>query len=369
MPEAARLASGMPEVPHLWHHRGVFPTASSPEPHSQRPTDRRERPGERRERRERSSERLSRHAGAGAAPVVEPEIDGPTPADARSVEPVPVRRLLSLTIAGFAGLLGIGLVFGAQTAGVGVAARAPYAAVILGVQALFVLSWTIAIRPPGPRVVAAVGLVTAAATDVAAIFPDRASLSLLAYAAAGGFVAGVIGQLVRKESRVRATESLSATLFVVVGVLSFATLIVLTRITVGTQAIVVSLTSTALSLLVARAMDAIVPYPRLAPQVPRGASGVVTGAMVGSVTGAVLGSLIQGFTPATGALLGFAAAFVAVLADLASGYAEASRELAGEPGSLWLVRHMQGPLVGFALAAPAAYLISVLYLVPNLAVG
>lgn len=276
---------------------------------------------------------------------------------------------MSLAVAGFAGLLGIGLVFGAQTAGVGTMARAPYAAVILGVQALFVISWTVAIQPPAPKVVATVGLLTAAAADIAAIYPQRASLAGLGYAAAGGFIAGVIGQLVRKSSRVRATESLSATLFVVVGVVSFATLIVLTRITVGTQAIVVSLTSTAVSLLVARVMDAIVPYPRLAPQVPRGASGVVVGAMLGSATGALLGSLIQGFEPGTGALVGFVSAFAAVLADLASGYSEASRELAGEPGSLWLVRHMQGPLAGFALAAPAAYLISVLYLVPHLAVG
>jgi hypothetical protein len=31
---------------------------------------------------------------------------------------------------------------------------------------------------------------------------------------------------------------------------------------------------------------------------------------------------------------------------------------------MWLARHMQGPLAGFALAAPVAYLISVLFLVP-----
>jgi hypothetical protein len=59
-------------------------------------------------------------------------------------------------------------------------------------------------------------------------------------------------------------------------------------------------------------------------------------------------------------------AVAAVLADLAVGYAEASREIDGEVGSLWLVRHMQGPLAGFALAAPVAYVMSVLVLVPAL---
>jgi len=107
----------------------------------------------------------------------------------------------------------------------------------------------------------------------------------------------------------------------------------------------------------------------MAPQVPRGATGVVVGAMLGSVTGAVLGALIEGMAPSTGALVGFVSAIAAVLADLGMGYAEAGRQLAGEPGSRALVRHMLGPLGGFALAAPATYLITVLYLVPRLTGG
>jgi hypothetical protein len=55
----------------------------------------------------------------------------------------------------------------------------------------------------------------------------------------------------------------------------------------------------------------------------------------------------------------------AVLADLAANYADASRELAGDPPPLWLTRHMQGPLAGFALASPLAYLMSVLFLIPS----
>jgi len=315
------------------------------------------------QRRERASARRVRRV---APPPLEAEIDPPDPGDLPETEAAPVRRLLSLTIAGFAGLLGVGLIFGAQTAGVG-SARAPYGFVIFGVQAFFVISWTVATRPPAPVVVVTVGLLTAATADAVAILPDVASIALLGYVAAGGFVAGVVGQLFRRTSRLRATESLSATLVVVIGVIAFATLIVLTRITAGTQVIVVCLTSTAVSLLVARVMDAIIPYPRLAPQVPRGATGIVAGAMLGSATGALLGAYISPFEPRTGALVGFVAAFAAVLADLSISYAEAGRQLAGEPGSLWLVRHMQGPLGGFALAAPAAYVICVLFVVPRLA--
>ena len=56
----------------------------------------------------------------------------------------------------------------------------------------------------------------------------------------------------------------------------------------------------------------------------------------------------------------------AIMADLAVSYAEAGRELAGEPSALWIARHMQGPLGGYALAAPAAYVLSVMVLVPGL---
>src|SRR4051794_6463991 len=62
------------------------------------------------------------------------------------VEVVPVRRQLSLAIAGFAALLGIGLVLGAQTSAPD--SRWPYAVVLFGVQVLYLLAWTMALHPP-----------------------------------------------------------------------------------------------------------------------------------------------------------------------------------------------------------------------------
>jgi hypothetical protein len=53
------------------------------------------------------------------------------------------------------------------------------------------------------------------------------------------------------------------------------------------------------------------------------------------------------------------------MADLAVSYAEAGREMEGEASSLWIARHMQGPVGGFALAAPAAYVLSVMVLLPG----
>ncbi|MCP2325720.1 hypothetical protein HDA40_004227 [Hamadaea flava] len=273
---------------------------------------------------------------------------------------VPVRRLLSLFIAGFSAMLGVGLIFGAQTSGPN--ARTSYAVVIFGVQVLFLLSWTMAMRPPGMKVVAAAGLLTAIAADIAAVYPDVAGLGPLALAAVVGFVAAFVGQMVTGAVRMRVTESLGATLLVVIGVVSFSTLIVLTRIPKGTQAIVVCLTATGVALLVARLMDTVAPVPRIAAQVPRGSLGVVVGACAGTIAATIWGSYLVGFGPKEAAFIGLAAAGAGVLADLAVGFAEAGRELAGDAPTMWLARHMQGPLGGFALAAPVAYAVSAIFL-------
>nr|WP_173078220.1 hypothetical protein [Phytohabitans rumicis] len=277
------------------------------------------------------------------------------------VEVVPVRPGLSAAIAGFAVLLTIGLIFGAQTAGPG-SARIPYAIVIFGVQLLFILAWTMAIRPPALPVVAGVCVIVALGADLAAVLPQTATIAPLGYVAAGGFAVGVVGQLIRPADRARVTDSLGATLLIVVGVVSFATLIVLGRVPLGTQAIFVCLAATGISLIVARLTDAVLAWPRLAPQVPRGAAGVVFGAMAGTLVAAVIGSYLVGFTPTSAAVVGLVAAGAAGLADLATGYAEAGRQMAGEPPTMWIARHMQGPLGGFALAAPAAYGMCVLFL-------
>jgi hypothetical protein len=191
------------------------------------------------------------------------------------------------------------------------------------------------------------------------------SIAPLGVVAVAGFAAGVVGQLVRREGRIRVTESLGATLVIVVGVISYATLIVLTRLPIGTQAITVCLTAAGVALVVARLVDTMAPWPRLAPQVPRGSAGVVLGAMLGTAAAAYLGSVLRGFQPDNAALVGLVAAVAAVLADLSVGYAEAGRRIAGEPPTMWVARHLQGPLAGFALAAPLAYLMSVIFFVPR----
>lgn len=315
-----------PRDPTFWHDRGVPATPPPAEDHGAWPPA--AEPASRRHRED-----------------DEPAADDPLPLP-------PVRRLLSLGIAGFAALVMVGLVVGAQTP------HESYAVVIFGVQALFVGVWTVASRPPAPRVVATVGLAVAIGTDFAAVWTRPASLAPLAYVTAAGFIIGVVGQLTRPAGRQRVTESLGSSLLVTLGVVSLASLVVLGRIPHGTQAIVACLAAAGIALFIARFVDAIVALPRIAPQVPRGGAGVVLGAMVGTAAAGAIGNYLDGLDPLRAALAGLATAIVAVMVDLSVGYADASRVIDGDEPAFWLARHIQGPIAAFAFAAPAAYVAS-----------
>ncbi|MBL7254574.1 hypothetical protein JKJ07_09655 [Actinoplanes sp. LDG1-01] len=273
------------------------------------------------------------------------------------IEEVPVRRQLSLAIAGFAGLLSVGLVLGALTSAPD--SRLPYAIVLFGVQVLYLLAWVMALNPPAPGPTAAVAGVAALVADYLAVTRTEAALLPLVWVTAGGFVVALIGQLFRAQDRARLTDSWRTTLAIVAGAVAFAIPILLTRQETGTQTIIVCAVAGGVALVVARAADAVFPKPRIAAQVPRGVAGVVLGAMLGTLSGAALGSfLVFPFTPAKGAVVGLTAVVAAHLVDLAVNFGQAGRELAGDAPTFWVARHMQGPLGAFALVAPAAYALS-----------
>jgi hypothetical protein len=300
--------------------------------------------------------RRAENAGDEHDPAGDPHPGEPAEAGA-DTGPLPkVRRLISLGVAGFAALVAISLIVGAQTS------HSSYAVVVFGVQALFVAVWTIASRPPAPGVVGAVGIAVAIGTDAAAVWTRPASLAPLAYVTAAGFIIGVVGQLTRPAGRQRVTESLGSSLVVTLGVVSFASLVVLGRAAHGTQAIVACLAAAGLALFIARLADAVIPLPRIAPQVARGGAGVVLGAMVGTAAAGAIGNYLDGLSPLPSALAGLATAIVAVMVDLSVGYAEASRIIDGDEPALWLARHIQGPIGAIAFAAPAAYVASSLLL-------
>jgi hypothetical protein len=268
----------------------------------------------------------------------------------------PPARSAPLAIAGFTGLLTLALALGAMIP------YGAYAVVIFVVQVLYAVTWTIASRPPAPRIVAGVGLAAAAAADLAAVSVDPASLAPLAYVTAAAFVAGVIGQLIRPVGRERVTESLGSTLAVVVGVVALSTLVVLSRHPRGNQSIVACLVAAGVAVMVARLTDTVVPHPRFTPQVPRGGAGVLLGLLVGTGAAAVAGWLAAGLPAGAAAAAGLVTAVIAVVVDLSVSYAEAGRQLAGDRPTPGPVGLLQGPLVAFALAAPVAYTASALLL-------
>ncbi|MGX6603714.1 hypothetical protein ACWKSP_16445 [Micromonosporaceae bacterium Da 78-11] len=299
--------------------------------------------------------------GAVPEPLPRAGSDGEDDDEYEEIPVVPVRRELSVAIAGFAGLLGVGLILGAQTSVPD--SRVPYALVLFGVQLLYLLAWTMAMRPPAAAATAGISVAVALTADYLAVTRDTPALTSLVYVAAGGVVAALIAQLFRAEDRGRVTDSWRTTAYIVLGVVAYAIPIVLTRQTVGTQTVIVCATAAGVALLVARLTDAILPKPRIAPQVARGAAGVVLGAMLGTLAAAALGSvLVLPFTPTKGAVIGLIAAVVASLVDLAVNFGEAGRTLAGDTPTFWVARHMQGPLGAFALVTPAAYLLTHWYL-------
>jgi len=237
--------------------------------------------------------------------------------------------MLSITIAGFSILLAFGIVIATQATQVG------FTVVIFGAQVFFVLAWTVASRPPSPWITAVVGLLTAVASAVAINVPVQASLAPLGYVVAGAFVASLVGQLALRGGRAGVMESLGVTMLVVVGVSAFAAFAVLSRQPLGDQILLAGLAAVGIGLATARICDVIAPTPRIAPQVPRGSTGIIAGAMAGTAAGAVV-------------------------VDLGTGYAEAGRRLEGDAPFMWLARHMQGPLGAFAFAAPVSYIVGVI---------
>jgi hypothetical protein len=281
--------------------------------------------------------------------------------DIIAVPVAPTRRLVSVAIAGFAGLLGLALVFGAHTV------PGAYGLIILAVQLIYVAVWTVATRPKSPWIVGGVGVLTAFASVALVALPThRTSLAPLAFVTAGAFGLAAVGQLVRRDGRSKVTEGFGTTVTLILGVVAYAMLIVLSRGELGTQAIALCVAAGTIGIVVARAMDVVLPFPRTTPQVARGTIGIMAGCIAGTVAGGFLASALRGMHPTQGVIAGLISAGAAVLADLGVGYSEASREIDGEVGSLWLVRHMQGPLGAFAFVAPVAYALSAIMLVPAL---
>lgn len=227
--------------------------------------------------------------------------------------------------------------------------------VVALMQVVLLVGWLAIANPPSPRGVIAVGIGAAIASDAFAAFAEPASLRPLAAVLAFSVVATVVLQLARGVARARVTEAMAATLGVAVGAMSVATLLVLFRQHAGTQAVTAAALAAAVAVLTARCVDKVLPVPHVAAGVDRGGLGIILGSMAGTAATAYYATTVVTLTPQTGALLGWAVALVAVLADLA-----ASCALLAAPGPRPWYSFATGPFMALTAAAPVAYLLGVL---------
>lgn len=253
-------------------------------------------------------------------------------------------------------VISAGLVLGAQME------RPVYAAGIMVLQLATVGLVTWVRKVDGAWVPLAVASGLAVAASAAAVMWTPVSLVPITVLLALAFGAAVAGQLVRREHS-GVTESLGFTMLLCVAVCGYACYIALSRLGSAPPAMYSAVVAAGTAILAARAVDLVMPDPRINRQVTRGAFGIVIGTMCGTASAAYAGLVIEGPDPSDAAIGGLLIALTAVLADLACGYMSAARRIDGAGTAPTAVVNIAGPLLAFAVTGPVVYLLSAYYMI------
>ena len=253
-------------------------------------------------------------------------------------------------------IISAGLVLGAQME------RPVYAAGIAVLQLATVGLVTWVRKVDGAWVPLAIASGLAIAADAAAVAWTPVSLVPITVLLALAFGAAVTAQLVRR-THVGVTENLGFTMLLCVAVCGYACYIALSRLGSAPPAMYSAVVAAGTAILAARAVDLVMPDPRINRQVTRGAFGIVIGTMCGTASAAYAGLVIEGPEPSHAAIGGLLIALTAVLADLACGYMSAARRIDGAGTAPNAVVNVAGPLLAFAVAGPVVYLLSAYYMI------
>lgn len=253
-------------------------------------------------------------------------------------------------------IISAGLVLGAQME------RPVYAAgiAVLQLATVGLVTWVRKIDGAWVTLLVASGL--AIAVDAAAVMWTPVSLVPITVLLALAFGAAVAGQLVRRE-HAGVTESLGFTMLLCVAVCGYSCYIALSRLGSAPPAMYSAVVAAGTAILAARAVDLVMPDPRINRQVTRGAFGIVIGTMCGTASAAYAGLVIEGPDPSHAAIGGLLIALTAVLADLACGYMSAARRIDGAGTAPAAVVNVAGPLLAFAVTGPVVYLLSAYYMI------
>lgn len=287
--------------------------------------------------------------GAGAAPA------GGVTAPA-AVPPDRIGALLNAVVA--VALFGALLVGGRLDRPVGLAA-------CVLVQAAFVAALVLGTRRPGPAVVAVVGLGAGLAADAYAGFGAAVSLAPFGYVLAAGLLAGAAGQLARSGGRTRVTDSLASTMYAVIGTVAVPSAVMLTRHEHGAAALTTLLGAAGAGVVVARLVDTVWHSPRASAPVARGVIGVVAGGVLAATTVGYAAGVVTGLPAVESAVAGLVMGLAAVLSDVGVSFGSSGLELSGEPGHRWPARFLLGPAFAATAAAPVAYVLGWLVLLPR----
>lgn len=253
-------------------------------------------------------------------------------------------------------VISAGLILGTQME------RPVYAAGIAVLQFAMIALVTWVRKVDGVWITLAVAAALALAVDWAAVTWQPVSLLPITVLLALAFGATVAGQLLRKD-HAGVTERLGFTMLVCVAVCGYACYIVLSRLGSAPPAMYSAVVAAGTAILAARAVDLVMPDPRINRQVTRGAFGIVIGTMCGTASAAYAGFVIEGPEPSHAAIGGLLVALTAVLADLACGYLSASRRIDEAGTAPNPVISAAGPLLAFAVTGPVVYLVSAYYMI------
>lgn len=282
------------------------------------------------------------------------DVDGPVVDHTMPPKQPPMWQMLPPI--GLAGLIAAGLILGSQLE------RWMYAIGVGGLQFLLAVALVWQLRARSPLPVVGIAMVLAAASGWVAVYWSPVSLLPIASLLALAFLASVVVQLFSSD-RSHLVDRLSISMCVAIAVVGYSAYVALSRLGAAPPAMYAAVVAAGTAIVAARAVDVVMPAPRINRQVPRGAFGVVIGVVCGTAAAAYAGVVLEGPEPTSAAIGGLLVALIAVLCDLSVGYLQASRRIDGHGSALWVVNSLLGPLLAFSLVGPVVYLISAYYMV------
>ena len=235
-------------------------------------------------------------------------------------------------------------------------------AAVLVLQVGLVGSWVLVTGIQGFSGSVAVGAAGAAAADLLLTLPARPGVGGLLAVLGVGFLAIVLQQMLRRP-RHDLVASLCGAVLMLCGVCALAVLLRIEGSVSGPRPALAALLAAGAALVAGHLVDAVLPRPAVAPEVPRGLVALVVAVAVGAAVG-LLGRDGPGTSGAVLALLhGAALGAVAALGGLAASYVvvEAVRgdDLRGADDAPPVLRRWALPVLQavcpLAACAPVAY--------------